>query len=224
MNAILAFSLIVASLFVELGGCLADLEGFDYGTPMLIAIVAGPTILLLAIGGMGEGKLWAIKFFRAMTRAAAGIYLAIVVCGVYLYFYSRPTSGDAILAAVILILAIVQLPLFFVIYRALARVRWLDPKSLPHEWEPPIRPAGSRINRDIPVWQWVLHSVMALWWALRCFVSLIRSNWVGDWLASGSVLKEAAALIALPAPFLIIGIMLWRAIRARPRRSRPSNK
>jgi hypothetical protein len=26
---------------------------------------------------------------------------------------------------------------FFILFRALRRVRWLDPKSLPHEWEPP---------------------------------------------------------------------------------------
>jgi hypothetical protein len=220
MGAILAFSLIVVSLLAELGGCLADLAGLDYAMLIPVEIVAGTTILLLALGGMGSGKLWGIKFFRVMTRVATGIYLATVVYGLYVWF--RPASGDATLATVILVIAIIQLPLFFVIYRALARVRWLDPKSLPHEWEPPAALSHSRTIRGIQKWDLILRSLMALGLALRYYVGLVTSNWVGEWLASGSVLREAVALIAIPGPFLFIGIILWLTRRARPRRTCPS--
>jgi nitrate reductase gamma subunit len=206
MSAILAFCLIVVSLLIELGGCLTDLGGFDYGILMIIEIVAGSTILLLAVGGMGEGKLWAINFFRAMTRVATGIYLAIVVCGLYLLLYARATSEDSVLAAVILIVAIIQLPLLFVIYRALARVRWLDPKSLPHEWEPPVRqnntaPSGNPPKRGFFGWLFTCISILAI--TFRYYIGIFRMQWFQAWMSSGDLRKEFATIVVLLVPVLI---------------------
>jgi hypothetical protein len=187
----------------------------------MLAEIAACFMLMVLVGlGLRAGKLWAVKLLRRATHTAALLYPAVIACSIWLASGTRPRNPAFVW--VVLVLALVQIPAFIVIYRTFAIVRWLDPRSLPHEWEPPVARDSSRFNRDTPVWELVLRSVVALWFALRCFVGLIRSNWVGEWLASGSVLKEAVALIAIPAPFLMIGIMLWSAIRARPRRSRSS--
>lgn len=212
MGAIFAFAGIVLLLLAELSGCLADIGGFDYGGLMLMEFVGGAAILLSAIGGMGEGKLWAVKLFRWSTHAAVGLYLAIVACGIYIY--ARETSADTALAWVIFILAIIQLPGFFVIYRAFRRVRWLDPKSLPHEWEPPARQVDQRFSDDPPkrgVLGWLLTGVFILAAMTRYYIGILRMDWFGVWLSSDDLWKELGVLMALLAPILVLtGCFLTR--------------
>ncbi|ABM49453.1 hypothetical protein BMA10247_A1055 [Burkholderia mallei NCTC 10247] len=87
--------------------------------------------------GMGRGKLWAVRLFRWPSYGAIVCYLPILAAGVLLDAGSTPI--DSGLAWAILGFAVVKLPCLFIIYRALKQVRWLDPASLPHEWEPSAR-------------------------------------------------------------------------------------
>ncbi len=83
-----------------------------------------------------SGKLWAIRLIRTLVRVANAIYgLAIVLAAVsaylstedsWLYFLLVPLPALALAA-----------PLVYLMNTKMARCRWLDPHSLPHEWELP---------------------------------------------------------------------------------------
>lgn len=83
---------------------------------------------------MGRGKLWAVRLFRWPSYGAIVRYLPILAAGVLLDADSAPI--DSGLAWAIPGFAVVKLPCLFI---ALKQVRWLDPASLPHEWEPSAR-------------------------------------------------------------------------------------
>lgn len=61
------------------------------------------------------------------------------------------TPIDSGLAWAILGFAVVKLPCLFIVYRALKQVRWLDPASLPHEWEPSARRVTHDDGGDAPM-------------------------------------------------------------------------
>lgn len=215
-----AFAVVFALLLAELYGCLSDLVEFHFGRFMLGEIVIGVIILLLLLGGLSSGKLWVIRLFRASTYLAALLYLVIIACGMYLY--SGKTPIDPGLALVILVLSIVQLPLFIAIYRALARVRWLDPKSLPSEWEPPARSIDPRFNRDktpakLGTGGKIFLCLLGLAGLVRYYIGLIGMDWVSRSLASGDFWKEATAAIAFAAPVVAIALVIMLKRRATPR-------
>jgi hypothetical protein len=58
------FCAVVALLLAELYGVLSDLTGYDFGAFMLVEIVIGSAMLLVIAGGVGSGKLWAVRLFR----------------------------------------------------------------------------------------------------------------------------------------------------------------
>lgn len=216
----MAFFVVEGLTLIGLYGCLARLIGFDFSSGyLLVEIMVAAGFLLFTFVGLSRGKLWAVKLFRWSTHAFAVACPVIIAYSLFIYA-RRPE--DSALAVILLVLAVFQLPAFFVIYRSFARVRWLDPVSLPSEWEPPARSTNPRVSDGAPVKPgipgWLFLSVLGLAVMLRYYIGLIRSNWVGEWLGSGNVLQEAAALIAIPGPFLVIGITLWLNRRARLRR------
>ncbi len=214
-----AFAVVFALLLAELYGCLSDLLDFDFGRFMLVEIIAGVAILLLLLGGLSSGKLWMIRLFRGSCHLAALLYLVVVACGVYLY--SGKTPIDSGLALVILVLSIIQLPLFIAIYRAFASVRWLDPRSQPSEWEAPA-PAGSidpRFSRDktpakLGTGGRIFLCLLGLAGLLRYYASLVGMNWVSRSLASGDFWKEAMVMIAFVAPVVAIAVVIGLKRRA----------
>lgn len=212
-----AFAVVFALLLAELYGCLSDLVDFDFGSFMLVEIVVGVTLLLLLLGGLSTGKLWVIRLFRASCYLAALLYLIVIACGAYLY--SGKTPIDSGLALVILVLSIVQLPLFIVIYRAFALVRWLDPRSLPSEWEAPTRSIDPRFNRDktpakLGTGGKIFLCLLGLAGLVRYYIGLIGMDWVSRSIASGDFWKEAMAAIAFAAPLVAIAVFMVLKRRA----------
>jgi hypothetical protein len=219
------FCAVVALLLAELYGVLSDLTGYDFGAFMLVEVAIGSAMLLVIAGGVGSGKLWAVRLFRWSTHVAALLYVLIFACAIYLVAGKAPV--DSGLGWVVFIASLVELPLFFVIYRALNRVRWLDPKSLPSEWEAPARSVDARFRDSEPVKSsfrgQLLFAVLGLAIAVRYYVGLFSSNWIGEWLDSGNLMKSAVAIAAIPAPIIVVAITLWLQRRARQRRSRTSD-
>lgn len=120
--------------WLELGATATAYAESDALLPGWIALAG----LMLAVSiGMGRGKLWAVRLFRWPSSGAIVRYLPILAAGVLLDAGSAPI--DSGLAWAILGFAVVKLPCLFIVYRALKQVRWLDPASLPHEWEPSAR-------------------------------------------------------------------------------------
>jgi hypothetical protein len=206
-----AFFVAAGGTLVEVYACFAELAGFPFVQHMLLEI--GETAALMLLVGLGcrSGKLWAVLLFRWSTHAAACLFVAISVCAVWSALGNPPR--DPALAFVFSLLAVIQIPAFIVIYRKFARVRWLDPQSLPSEWEPPARSnvgaGGNSAPARIGVGGWILRALIVIAVTLRYYIGLIRSHWISSWLASGNILQLTAALFAIPAPFIVIGLTLW---------------
>lgn len=121
--------------FTELLLGMASAFGIDHGDVLIPGWVCLSAIMLPVAIGMGAGKLWAVRLFRWLSFGAIVLYLPLL--GLAFYLYAGPRAIDPGLAFVMFVMAAVKpLPLF-IIYRAIRTVRWLDPASLPHEWEPP---------------------------------------------------------------------------------------
>ncbi|GGF20335.1 hypothetical protein GCM10011611_27900 [Aliidongia dinghuensis] len=104
-----------------------------------VAAALGLTVL----GGMGSGKLWAVRLFRWSVYAAVACYLPLLGAAIYAFVGDAPRQQDPLApdsAIVGFIFLAVEAVALFVLFRAFRRVRWLDPRSLPKEWEPPGRP------------------------------------------------------------------------------------
>lgn len=132
-----AFFLGAGLTFVELVDSAAALMGISDDDVFLPAWVV-LAVLMLTVGiGVGSGKRWAVRFFRWLSFGAMALYVPLLALAFYLK--AGPTPVDADLAWVMFAFAVVKLPCLVVIYRAFRQLRWLDPDSLPHEWEPPFR-------------------------------------------------------------------------------------
>jgi hypothetical protein len=117
--------------------------GSAHGAYILIGWITASVVLLLPIIGMGQGKLWAVRAFRFGAYAALICYLPILAAAFYLFFGEAPRLQDPMapdMAVIQFIFCALEPIAFFILFRALRRVRWLDPNSLPHEWEPPSAP------------------------------------------------------------------------------------
>ncbi|WP_240766776.1 hypothetical protein [Paraburkholderia flava] len=130
-----AFFLGVGFTFVEILFATASLTGTSQPSLILPGWIALSVIILTVSIGLGKGKLWAVQWFRRLSYGAMACYLPILALAFYLD--AGPTPIDDGQAFMMFVFAIVKLPSFIIIYRALKQVRWLDPASLPHEWEPP---------------------------------------------------------------------------------------
>ncbi|WP_231716650.1 hypothetical protein [Burkholderia ubonensis] len=132
-----AFFLGVGLTFAELVEGTASLKGIHYDD-MIVPAWAVLTIIMLTVSiGIGSGKLWAVRLFRRLSFAAMALYLPLLALAFYLNAGRTPIDQD--LAFVMFVFAVVKVPCLIIIYRAIRQLRWLDPDSLPHEWEPPLR-------------------------------------------------------------------------------------
>jgi hypothetical protein len=113
----------------------ASAFGIDHGDVLVPGWVCLSAIMLTVAIGMGAGKLWAVRLFRWLSFGAMALYLPLL--GLAFHLYAGPTPIDSGQAVVMFVMAVVKLPPLFILYRAIRTVRWLDPASLPHEWEPP---------------------------------------------------------------------------------------
>ncbi|CAB3727553.1 hypothetical protein LMG24076_05184 [Trinickia soli] len=205
VGALMAFFVIGAFTLVELYGCLANFLGFEFSNGFLLVEIAVATAFLLSVLiGIGGGKLWAVKLVRWSTYAFTTAYPAILVGSIVLY--GKTPSGSA-LAWVFFGLAIVQIPAFFVMYSAFARIRWLDPKSLPSEWEPPssfVDPARTAPLPKRGFFGWLFTCVVIFAILIRYYTGILRMEWLGVWLSSHDRWKELGAIGALLAPVLVL--------------------
>lgn len=130
-----AFFVAAGFTFVELVYGIASLMHVGDEVVMLPTWIV-LSIVMLTVGiGVGRGKLWAVRLFRWLSFVSMALYLPLLVLALYLN--AGPIPIDRGLAVVMFVSAVVKLLPFIIIYRALRKVRWLDPDSLPHEWEPP---------------------------------------------------------------------------------------
>ncbi|VWC74152.1 hypothetical protein BLA39750_00753 [Burkholderia lata] len=114
---------------------MASALGIDHGDVLLPGWVLISVIMMPVVVGMGAGKLWAVRLFRWLSFGAMALYLPLL--GLAFYLHAGPQAIDSGQAVVMFVMAVVKLPPLFILYRAIRTVRWLDPASLPHEWEPP---------------------------------------------------------------------------------------
>ena len=206
VSALMAFFVVEGFTLIELYGCLANVLGFDFSSGyLLVEIMVGATLMLITVIGMSRGKLWAVKLFRGITHAAAALYPAILAYAIYLD--SGKTPIDPAGAWITFALSILQIPAFFVIYRAFKRVRWLDPKSLPQEWEPPARQIDPRYSDEPPkrgVLGWLITWALILAITLRYYIGIFRMDWFSAWLSSGDIWKELGTVAVLLVPILVV--------------------
>jgi len=132
-----AFFLAAGFTFAELLYGAASLAGVSQPEVILPGWIVLAIVMLTVAIGVGQGKLWAVRLFRRLSYGAMACYLPILALAFYLNAGAAPI--DTGLAWVMFIFAVIKLPCFVIIYRALKQVRWLDPESLPHEWEPSAR-------------------------------------------------------------------------------------
>jgi hypothetical protein len=79
---------------------------------------------------LSSGRLLFVRLFRWSAIALTLAYLAAIAWDALLYL--RQGLPTPVLAGGILVLFS---PLLMMMWRDLRRSRWLDPSSLPHEWE-----------------------------------------------------------------------------------------
>lgn len=229
IGAIVAFYFAVGLTVFEALGCLADVAGFAFDGFLLVQLAVVVAVLLPILIGLGGGRLWAVRLFRAIACAAVLACPVVILYAIHLVAGKPPL--DPGLGWVIIVLAIAQIAAFVVIFRGLRRVRWLDPASLPDEWEPPAgvaEPGAHRLPTAAPpsttkrgtlreaiVWILVLAVVM------RYYVGIFRMDWPGLWLSSGAFSKEVGLIVVLVAPLVLVtgGIMARRRRLLRSRQT-----
>ncbi|WP_282512248.1 hypothetical protein [Burkholderia cepacia] len=133
--AAVGFFLGVGFSITELILGMASAFGIDHGDVLLPGWILISVIMMPVGVGMGAGKLWAVRLFRWLSFGAMALYLPLL--GLAFYLHAGPAPIDPGQAIVMFVSAVVKLPPLFILYRAIRTVRWLDPDSLPHEWEPP---------------------------------------------------------------------------------------
>ncbi len=109
-------------------GSNAD-EFFSLGEIVLFPLVAVVVLILILLN---TGKLWIVRAFRSLAVIVSVCYAVAIVVDAIAALSKMGVSGAGIIDAGLLILIS---PLMFFMWRAFHRCRWLDPKSLPHEWE-----------------------------------------------------------------------------------------
>jgi hypothetical protein len=109
-------------------GSNAD-EFFSIGEIVIFPLVAVVVLILILLN---TGKLCIIRAFRSLAVIVSVCYAVAIIVDTIAAFSNTGESGAGIIDAGLLILIS---PLMFLMWRDFRRCRWLDPKSLPHEWE-----------------------------------------------------------------------------------------
>ena len=109
----------------------------------LLAVSAGP--LLAVIWGLRQGSRWSLWLLRVMAGLAAVSVAVDVIIGLLLTFAVVGRSRHDVLNGEFLLVgsAILAVPGAFLL-RSIVRTRWLDPRSSPEDWEPPVNRAARR--------------------------------------------------------------------------------
>lgn len=200
------FCLVAAMILIEVYLCLSDLLQFNFAGPGFLGMWVGISAILLSfIVGIGRGKLWAVKLLRWSTYVLTALYPVVLVYAVEMYSGTSPFGKP--FAWITFIFSAIQLPLFFQIYRAFRRVRWLDPKSLPSEWEPPssfVDPARTAPLPKRGFFGWLFTCVVILAILIRYYTGILQMEWLGVWLSSHDIWKELGAIGALLTPVLVL--------------------
>jgi len=139
--AIVCFYLLGAIVPNVLALSLGDALHRDVFTPWMPWLILGETAVIVATtAGLGAGKRIAVRVFYGLAWPIAGLYFPLLAINLLMALGLAPgdqaNGHDAVVTAVIMGVA---LPCPILLVRALLSVRWLNPNSRPHEWEPSAR-------------------------------------------------------------------------------------
>lgn len=104
----------------------------------LVALSGGP--LLGVALGFRSGQVWAVRLIRIL--AIMGTLLLIGVGGVGILLALQKIGHgrhDQLSGEFLLLVAAILTTPAVLLFRAIIRTRWLDPRSTAEEWEPPLR-------------------------------------------------------------------------------------
>jgi hypothetical protein len=90
-------------------------------------------VVVLTLALLNSGKLAIIRALRALAAGITVAYAAaIAVDALRALLYPL---DEVLLSAVAGVMLVMFSPLIWLMWRDFRRSRWLDPRSLPHEWE-----------------------------------------------------------------------------------------
>lgn len=126
-------------LFLNIQNVAAGGDPASAPVLLMVPIIAGPALMVVL--GIRWGKIWALKLLRLLSwlgvaAVAAGTAIsALVLAG----FPGGEGQRDKVINAQFTFIELIFfVPLGWWLLRKIYTVRWLDPKSLPSEWEPPL--------------------------------------------------------------------------------------
>lgn len=131
---------VVPAVLLMISGDLVGSDGDVLLENFWAYLGAVSILLLLTIVGLKRGDVWGIRLFRAVARCLMAMMVFTFVAGLLL---GTRVMGGRIAGAqesgLFSLVAIVAccIPAWLLL-SGLRHVRWLDPRSLPSEWEPPI--------------------------------------------------------------------------------------
>ncbi|HQT59990.1 MULTISPECIES: hypothetical protein [unclassified Acidiphilium] len=103
---------------------------FHYGKIMFFPLIAAGVLMAWALN---SGKLVMIRLWRVFARLVVVAYALLAVIFIAeLAVYPVSRAFGAVIGLIILLLTA---PFFLLMRRDFRRSRWLDPDSLPSEWE-----------------------------------------------------------------------------------------
>jgi hypothetical protein len=103
---------------------------FGVAAPLLFPVVIFGTAVAWLLN---RGKLVFVKLFRKLAELVSAAYVATIILGIFQVLYYK---WDRPLITVMgIILLVVFSPMQLLMWRDFRRCRWLDPNSLPSEWE-----------------------------------------------------------------------------------------
>ncbi|MDE1896943.1 MAG: hypothetical protein KGH91_07705 [Rhodospirillales bacterium] len=109
-----------------------NVPGSYFGVIEVVLIPLGVLCGLLALL-LNTGKLIIIKLYRKLAMLVSVGYVGVIllnIAQIIYYKWDRPVM--AVICTIILLLVS---PILFLMWRDFRRSRWLDPASLPSEWE-----------------------------------------------------------------------------------------
>jgi len=128
VGVMFGIAFVVINIVVLVAGDNAD-EYFRLGETVFFPLVA--FVVLIGVL-LNTGKLWFVKAFRIMAVIVTVAYAAAILVDIFVALVIAGDGFEGIFETGFLVLFS---PLIFLMWRDFRRCRWLDPNSLPHEWE-----------------------------------------------------------------------------------------